>query len=174
MNEAVNNLLTRRSCRKFRSEQIKKDELELVLRIGTFAPTAKGKQSPLIVVVQDPEELCELSHMNAAVWGRDNIDPFYGAPTAVCVFYDSEDKNGVQDASLVMGNLMNGAHAVGLGSCWINRADEQFRLPEGKKYKSKWGLPERYEGVGICVLGYADGPLSDAKPRKEGYVIRSK
>jgi|BioPla2DNA2_1021312.scaffolds.fasta_scaffold43202_2 nitroreductase len=174
MNEAVKSLLTRRSCRSYKSEQIKKDELETVLKIATYAPTAMGTQSPLIVVVQDSEELKELSRLNASVWGRENVDPFYGAPTAVFVFYDSENKNGVQDASLVMGNLLNGAHAVGLASCWINRAYEQFRLPEGEKYKKKWNIPENYEGIGICILGYAEGALPDPKPRKKDYVIWSK
>lgn len=173
MNEAVKNLLSRRSCRRYKPEQIKRDELEIVLKIASYAPTAMGTQSPIMVVSQDAEELRELSRLNALVWGRENIDPFYGAPTAVFVFFDSKNKNGVQDASLVMGNLLNGAHAVGLGSCWINRAYEQFRLPEGEKYKKKWNLPVNYEGLGICILGYAEGALPEPKPRKDGYVIWS-
>ena len=36
----------------------------------------------------------------------------------------------------------------------------------------KWGLDEKYRGVGICILGYADGPAPAPKPRKADYIRR--
>ena len=48
----------------------------------------------------------------------------------------------------------------------------QPTVEEGKALLEKWGLPEKYRGVGICVLGYAGGPAPKAKPRKEDYIIR--
>ena len=71
-----------------------------------------------------------------------------------------------------MGNLMNAAHALGLGSCWIHRARQVFDAPEGKALLKQWGLPEHLRGVGNCVLGYIDGDIPKAKPRKEGYIVR--
>lgn len=168
MNAAYENLLTRRSVRKYKPEQITDAELEAVLKAGTYAPTAMGKQSPMIVAVQDPEDLKRLSALNAEIQGTKG-DPFYGAPTAVLVLAQAGNRNGVQDASLVMGNLLNAAHALGLGSCWINRAKETFDLPEGRELLQKWGIEGDWEGVGYCILGYPDCDAPKPAARKEGY-----
>ena len=97
-------------------------------------------------------------------------DPFYGAPCVVIVFGDSNVYTYVEDGSLAMGNMMNAAHAVGLGSCWIHRAKEMFESEEGKALMAKWGIPESYKGVGNCILGYIDAPPAD-RPRLEGRII---
>ena len=172
MNETLRVLKERRSIRKYKAEQIKDAELDAILEAGTWAPTGKGLQSPVMVVVQDRETLDILSQANAEIMGTPGTDTFYGAPTAVVVLADSEAANWVQDGSLVMGNLMIAAASIGVGSCWINRAREYFDMPAGKEMLKKWGLDEKYRGVGICILGYADGPAPAPKPRKEGYIVR--
>ena len=172
MNETLRVLKERRSIRKYKAEQIKDAELDAILEAGTWAPTGKGLQSPVMVVVQDRETLDILAKANAEIMGKPGTDTFYGAPTAVVVLADSEAANWVQDGSLVMGNLMIAAASIGVGSCWINRAREYFDMPAGKEMLKKWGLDEKYRGVGICILGYADGPAPAPKPRKEGYIVR--
>ncbi len=174
MNEAMENLLTRRSVRKYEPRQISDEELNAVLEAGTYAPTARGTQSPLIIAVQDRADRDELSRINARIWGREDFDPFYGAPTVVLVLGQAGNPNGVQDASLVLGNLMNAAHAVGLGSCWINRIRETFELPEGRALLEKWGVAGDWVGVGSCILGYAAGSEPAPAARKPGYyrIIR--
>ena len=169
MNEAMENLLTRRSIRKYEARQIEDGELMAVLEAGTYAPTAKGTQSPLIIAVQDRADRDELSRINARIWGREDFDPFYGAPTVVLVLAEAGNPNGVQDASLVLGNLMNAAHAVGLGSCWINRIRETFELSEGRALLEKWAIEGNWVGVGSCILGYAAGPAPAPAARKQGY-----
>ena len=108
------------------------------------------------MAVQDAGDIARLSALNAEIMGTKS-DPFYGAPTVVVVFAEAGNRNGVQDASLVLGNMMNAAHAIGLGSCWINRARETFELPEGRELLKKWGVEGDWTGVGNCILGYADG-----------------
>ena len=171
MRETLIDIKERRSCRKYTQQPVEKELLEAVLEAGTFAATGHGTQSPRMVVAQQPELVKRLSDMNAVVWGKP-IDPFYGAPVAVIVFADTQAATGRQDACLVMGNLMLAAHAVGLGSCWINRAKEMFATPEGAELMRGWGLdPSAYEGMGICVLGHAaEGALHPAKPRKPDYI----
>ena len=172
MNETLNVLRTRRSIRKYKAEQITEQELNAILEAGTWAPTGKGQQSPVMVVVQDAETISYMSRLNAQIMGNPNADPFYGAPTVVVVLADGENPNWFADGSLVMGNLMNAAHAIGVGSCWINRARELFDMPEGKELLKKWGLPETLRGVGNCILGYADGEAPAPKPRKDGWIVR--
>ena len=168
---ALKNLLERRSIRKYDTErQVPKELLDTVLLAGQYAPTAMGKQSPKIVVVQNKEVRDCISEMNDEVWGR-GIDPFYGAPTIIVVFADSNIPTYVQDGSLVLGNMMNAAHAVGLGSCWINRAKEVFLTEKGKELMAKWGLGENYIGVGNLALGFAVGDDPKPAPRKEDYIV---
>lgn len=168
MNQALECLMNRRSVRKFKKEQIGKDELAAVLQAGVCAPSGKNLQSAIIVVVQDKNDIEYMSKLNAQIGGFD-IDPFYGAPTVLVVLADTQSYNAFADGCLVMGNLMNAAHAVGLGSCWINRAKELFAMPEGKELLKKWGIEGDYIGVGNCILGYADeSPVM--KPRKENYI----
>ena len=172
MNETLRVLKERRSVRRYKAEQITEAELNAVLEAGTWAPSAKGLQTSVLVVVQDPETIAYMSRLNAEIQGNPGTDPFYGAPTVVVVLGDGEKLNWLQDGSLVMGNLMNAAAALGLGSCWINRAMELFDRPEGKELLKKWGLPETYRGVGNCILGYVEGGLPAPKPRKDGWIHR--
>ncbi len=172
-NQVLEALKSRRSIRKYKKEQIRDEELNAVLEAGTYAPTGMGTQSPLMVVVQDKGTIAQLSKMNAAFNADPDGDPFYGAPTVVIVLADSTNRNGFADGCLVMGNLMNAAYSIGLGSCWINRAREMFDTAEGRKMLRSWGVEDKYVGVGSCILGYADCPHPEAKPRKEGYVIRT-
>lgn len=172
MKETLRDLKERRSCRAYLPEQIGEEALAAILEAGTYAPTGMGRQSPVIVAVQDPETRNALSRMNAAVMGRDG-DPFYGAPTVVVVLADPEIGTYLYDGVLVMGNLMNAAQAVGVDSCYIFRAKEVFETAEGKALLRKWGIPERYVGIGNCILGYgAPGGKQEAAPRKENYIVR--
>lgn len=162
-------LETRRSVRKYQKRQVERPVLEQVLQAGTWAPTGMNRQSPVIVAVQKPETIAELSRLNAAVMGTAG-DPFYGAPTVLVVLADPAVHTCVEDGSLVLGNLMNAAHALGLGSCWVHRAREVFASPEGRALLRTWGVPENYIGIGHCILGYAAEPLPEPKPRKKGYI----
>lgn len=171
MNETLRCLEERRSIRKYKAEQVPEEILEEILRAGMYAPTGMGMQSPVMVVVQDADMIRRLSALNAAVMGTDS-DPFYGAPTVIVVLADKSRGTCVEDGSLVMGNLLNASASLGIGSCWIHRAREVFSGEEGKEILRSWGLaPDRYIGVGHCILGYA-AEEGKAKPRKEGYVIR--
>jgi nitroreductase len=165
-------LRPRRSIRKYTGEQINEAELNAILEAGTWAPSGMGLQSSVMVVVQDAETLKTLSAANAEIQGRPGTDPFYGAPTVVIVLADGTVGNWLKDGSLVMGNLMNAAASIGVGSCWINRATEVFDKEEGKALLRKWGIDEKYRGVGKCILGYADGEAPVPKERKAGYIVR--
>jgi len=171
-NEVLSAIAARRSCRAYQPEQIKPEELQAVVEAGTWAPTAMNRQSPMIVAVQDKATRDRLSALNAQIMGRDG-DPFYGAPTVLVVLADQQIPTYVEDGSLVLGNLLLAASSIGLGSCWINRAKETFDREEGKALLRQWGLdPERYRGVGNCILGYpAPGGIKPAAPRKPDYVV---
>jgi len=173
MKEAIlKNLEERRSVRKYLAKQVDEESLKAILRAGTFAPTGRNLQSPVIVCVQNKETIEQLRKLNAAVLGDPEADPFYGAPTVVVVLADPNVSTWIEDGSLVIGNMMNAAHSLGVASCWIHRARQTFECDEGKALLRKWGIDERYSGVGNCILGYVDGELPQARERKEDYIYR--
>ena len=170
METIINNMITRRSIRKYKSDMIPKETLDTILKAGTYAATGMGKQSPIIIAVTNKELRDKLSAMNAKIMGTDS-DPFYGAPVVLIVLANKERPTYIYDGSLVMGNLMNAAHACGIGSCWIHRAKEEFESEEGKELLKSLGIEGDYEGIGHCILGYVDGEEPEAAPRKDSYVF---
>ena len=129
-----------------------------------------NRQPGLIVAIQNPEEREKLRKINADIMGRDG-DPFYGAPTVLIVLVKADAFTGIYDGSLMMGNMMNAAHALGLGSCWIHRAKETFEREDGKALLKEWGVEGDYIGIGHCILGYADCDLPEARERTSQVVI---
>ncbi|MDR0888826.1 MAG: nitroreductase [Coriobacteriales bacterium] len=173
MKETLTDLKERRSVRSYEPRQISNDELNAVLEAGTWAPTGAGSQSPVIVCIQDADLIAKIEKMNAAAFGHPEAHTFYGAPTLLIVFVDKTAPTPIEDGSLVLGNLLNAAQAVGLGSCWIHRAREFSESDEGKAMMANWGLDaDKYVGVGNCILGYAAAATPAPAPRKEGYVIK--
>ena len=171
MNEAYMNLLERRSIRKYDDRPVPDALLDAVLQAGIHAPSGMNTQGVRLVAVRDPETVALMSKLNAAVMNA-TTDPFYGAPCVVVVLADPEIYGGwVEDGALALGNMLNAAHALGLGSCWIHRAKQVFDSPEGKELQRKWGLPEHLRGVGNCILGYADENPAP-KPRRGGRIIK--
>ena len=170
MNEVINSIIKRRSVKKFKDEMIPRETLEKILVAGTYAPTGMNRQSPIMVCITNKEIRDRLSKLNASIMGRDGIDPFYGAPVVVVVLADTLVRTYKYDGSLVMGNLMLAADSLGIGSCWIHRAKEEFETEEGKQILKDLGIEGEYEGIGNCILGYIDGDYPEVRPRKDGYV----
>lgn len=170
MNETIAVLKTRRSNRAYTAEMPEEEKISEVLEAGLFAPTGMGRQGVKFVLIRDKATRDRLSAMNAAIMGGSG-DPFYGAPAVILVLADKDCPTYLYDGSLAMGNLMNAAHALGLGSCWIHRAKEEFESEEGRAMLKKWGIEGNYEGIGHVILGYAkDEP--QAKPRLSDRVVR--
>lgn len=167
--EVLKAICERRSVRSYKSAPVPQELIEQVVKAGTYAATGMNRQSPIILAVTNREMRDKLSKMNADVMGSDK-DPFYGAPVVLVVLADKSVPTYVYDGSLVMGNMMLAAHTLGLGSCWIHRAKQEFDSPEGKEILAQLGITGDYEGIGHCILGYPEGSLPAEKPRKENYV----
>lgn len=169
MNEVLEAIRTRRSIKKYKPDLPEQALIEQVAEAGTYAASGMNAQSPIILAVTNKALRDRLSALNTAVLGGSG-DPFYGAPAVLVVLADKARPTRIYDGSLVMGNMMLAAHALGLGSCWIHRAKEVFESDEGKAILEELGVEGEYEGIGNLVLGYADGEAPAAKPRKEGYI----
>ena len=170
MNETLKVLETRRSCRNFDpGKQVAEKDIKAIVRAGTYAASGRGRQSAIIIAVTNKELRDQLSKENARIMGVD-MDPFYGAPVVLIVLADKDIPTYLYDGSLVMGNLMNAAESLGLGSIWIHRAKEEFASDFGKKILADLGITGNYEGIGHCAIGYVAAPAEAPAPRKENYV----
>ena len=170
----------RRSCRAFSSQMTERALIEKVCEAGTWAPTGHGKQSPIIVAITRKDLRDKLSEMNARIWNEltvqrggtphEGIDPFYGAPVVLLVLADRKVPTYLYDGCAVLTNLANAAEAVGLASCWIHRAKEEFDSEEGKALLRELGIEGDYEGIDHLVLGYPAKSIPSPLPRKTDYV----
>lgn len=171
MNETLKVLETRRSCRNFKPDMISEEELQAIIKAGTYAPTGMGKQSPLIIAVTNKELRNQIAEENRKIGGwKEGFDPFYGAPVILIVLANKACPTYVYDGSLVLGNLMNAAESLGVASIWIHRAKEEFNSEFGKKILADLGIEGEYEGIGHCALGYAAEAPKEAAARKENYA----
>lgn len=171
MESTINDILTRRSVKKYKSAPVPQEIIDKIINAGLYAANGMGAQSPIIIQVTNKEMRDKLSKMNADVMSA-NTDPFYGAPAVLVVLADKNRPTAVYDGSLVMGNLMLAAHALGIGSCWIHRAKEEFESEEGKEILKSLGIEGEYMGIGHCILGYADEEPKPAAERKPGRVFK--
>lgn len=172
MNEVIRAICERRSVRKFKSDPVPKELIEEIVRAGTYAASGRGMQSAIIIAVTNKELRDRLSAANCSIGGwSEDFDPFYNAPVVLIVLADKSRPTYLYDGSLVMGELMLAAHSLGLGSCWIHRAKEEFETEEYKSLLSDLGVSGDYEGIGHCVIGYADGDIPQPAPRKNGRVF---
>ena len=172
MSDILEIIKTRRSVRKYKSDMVPTDIIDKIVEAGTYAATGMNRQSPIILAVTDKELRNKLSKMNAAFMGKpEDFDPFYGAPVVLVVLADKSMPTYVYDGSLVMGNLMLEAHALGVDSCWIHRAKEEFELPEYQELLKELGVDGEWEGIGHCAVGYVDGEIPKAAKRKDDRVF---
>jgi nitroreductase len=191
MNEVIQNILTRRSINKFQKRQVDEECLKEILLAASYAPSARGRQSPLIVVCQNEKINNELGKINRAIFQQISAQAppadqaaaaaagapapessFYDAPTVITLFAPRNWYNFTIDCAVAAQNMLLAAHSLGIGSRIIARALETFETETGKKYMKEWNIGEEYEAKIHVILGYADGAIPAAKPRKEDRALR--
>lgn len=172
MNEIIKTLINRRSIKKYKSDMIPQNVIDEIINAGLYAVSGMGKQNTIILAITKKEVRDKLAKINAKIGGwQDDFDPFYNAPVVLIVLADKNWFTGVYDGSLVIGNLMLAADSLGIGSCWVHRAKEEFETPEYKDLLRSLGIEGDWEGVGHCILGYSDMEKPQPPKRKENRVF---
>ncbi|MDR2864667.1 MAG: nitroreductase family protein [Spirochaetaceae bacterium] len=172
MGDTLKDLKERRSTRKYKEDQISDSELNTILEAGTWAASGKGAQSGLIVVTQNANTIADLEKINAGIAGNKAAKTFYGAPTLVMVFADTDLPTWVDDGNMIIANLMIAAEAIGVASCYVYRARETFESAEGRALMKTWGIDEKYKAIGNVILGYSAENPAQRPPRKENYILK--
>ena len=172
MNPILDAMRQRRSIRRYKPELPAKADLEAIAEAGLWAASGHDRQLTRVVIITDPALREKLRVMNTHIGGwAEDFDPFYGAPAVLLVLSDRQTPNCIYDGALVMGNMMLTAHELGHGSCWINRAREEFESEEGKAILRELGIEGDYAGIGHCIVGIPDGPAPADKPRKPDRIL---
>lgn len=182
MNQTIENIITRRSVKKYTDQQVPLELVEQVVKAGTYAPSGMNMQSAKIIAVTNKDLRDRLSRINLDIIMGKNMntssghsDPFYGAPVVLVVLAKKDVRTNIYDGTLVMENMMIAAQSLGLGSCWIHRAKETFETEEGKKILAELGIADEYIGIGNCILGYAaPDALKPQTPRKDDFIVWAK
>lgn len=172
MNEMIHTIISRRSCKKFKEDDVPQETINQIVEAGLYAANGKGLQSPIIIVVTEKSTREKLSQLNRKYDEKNRPDPFYGAPVILVVLANKKISTAVYDGSLVIGNMMLAAHVLGVGSCWVHRAKEVFEDDEGKEILKEIGVEGDYEGIGHCIIGYPAIYNSNKAPRREKRVYR--
>ena len=156
-NEVLETIKKRRSVRAYKPDAVPQELLDAVLEAGTYAPTGRGQQSPVIIAVSAAEYRKKIAELNAAV---------------ILVLTDKNSATGVEDASCVLENMMLAAASLGLGTVWVHREREIFESEAGKKLLAEWGVKGNLRGVGSIAIGYAATPSNKTAARKSDYIYK--
>lgn len=179
----------RHSIRKYTDRQISRQDLELILEAGNYAPNAGGGQRSMMVGIRNKELTTKIGIMNLEKFDRSKLlgsyvskeqpstidDPtiqngFYDAPCVVAIFGQNDFMFRVADAFCCAENMVLQATELSISSCIISRGEETFVSPAGKELLKEWEIPENYSAICFVVLGYIDGEQPHTKPRKPGRV----
>lgn len=173
MREKIQPLLDRRSIRSYLAEQITEEELNIILEAGKNAPSGMGSYKWKFAVIQKDHGMNKLLKALEMEMGLAE-SLFYYAPTLIIVFVDQNSPTPVPDGSLAIGNILNAATMIGLGSCWINCIPELFKTVSGKALQNEYDIPSNYICIGSCAIGYKKGDIPQPRIDKGDIIVRMK
>lgn len=155
-------LKNRRSCRRFTGEPVEQEAVANIMRAALMAPSGHRVNPWEFVLVEDRETLRALSVCKAA--GAQLLE---GAAMAVVVVADTTKTDvWIEDCSIATILMQLAAEDMGLGSCWVQmrlRKDADGNSAE-KNVKALLALPSEYAVLSVLAVGHKE---RDSKPFDE-------
>ncbi|MGL5978977.1 MAG: nitroreductase family protein [Erysipelotrichaceae bacterium] len=155
MNQSIQTIMSRRTCRNFTQERVMDEQLELIVQAGLSAPSARNAQTWKFFVIQNKEQQTALARVMGIALGQAEYG-FYGADTLILVSNDIENHNASADCACAMENMMLAAHALELGSVWINQMKQVCKDQGVRNWLSELGVPSHQKVYAICAVGHPD------------------
>lgn len=157
-------LRKRRSIRKYTSQEIELEKLELLKEAVLRSPSSKNI-NPWEFIFIDKKGLIE----KLQAFKPHGVTPLKTAPLAVVVCAD-ETKNDVwvEDCSIASILLQLTAQSLGLGSCWIQVRERMYsdNISSEKYIQKVLDIPENFKVLNIITIGYPE-TVRDGKPFEE-------
>lgn len=174
-NEVINNIMARRSVRKYLDKPVEHAKLEAIANAGINAPSAMNRQNWAVRIIEDYKLIADVTEVykqaNPQMLERDpNFkNMFRNAPNLICVCAPT-DGNFNLDAGLLCENMMLVAQSLGLGTC-IQTGPVRFLVSneKAKFFLERLDIPEGYKLLCVIAVGYPD-EKPDAKPRDASKV----
>lgn len=177
-NKVIASIMSRRSVRKYREEQIKDEKLDLILTAGQYAPSGGNNQTTHLLVIQNKEVLLELKALVEQEFAgmeiqegmyksikssilaskKGGYDFFYSAPVLIAAANKKGYGNALNDCACVLENMMIAAASLDIGTCWINQLRWLDENKAVRAYMQKLGLAEDETICGGLSLGYKAEP----------------
>jgi nitroreductase len=154
---AIDVIMSRRSIRSYKPEQIKDEELDTILKCGINAPSAMNSQSWEIRVIQNPEILKKIE------------GSFHNAPTLIIIASATDNFFSPVDCGLLGQNILLAAESLNIGTCVVGNITRFLNSPEGAEVVKIFELPEGYTPLYGIAMGYKN-ENPEAKPRDKGKI----
>lgn len=172
INPIVQNILSRRSIRKFTDKEIQRPILDMLLKAGYHAPSGHNMQTWRFTVLTRQEDIAELKELTRQTAEQNKVY-FYGFENPqVIILISNDDRNayGCQDASCAAENIMLAAESYGIGSVWLNPLMTLRGKEPVKSLLDRYGIPAGHTVWAAVALGY---PISGgvALQKKENVVF---
>lgn len=158
MQDILDIIQTRRSIKKYNSQNVSEQHLKKILEAARWSPSARNKQVWKFIIVKDKNIKKEIGDTAKYYFYR--LSYVSNAPIIIVVCADIEkSKWAIIDCAMASQNILLEAHSLGLGTCFIGAFNEA-------KIKNVLSIPERMKIVGLITLGYPD-EISETPPRLE-------
>lgn len=181
-NSIIQTIIKRRSTRAFKEEQLKKEEIDLIINAGLYAPSAHNQQSWHFTVIKNRNLLTKISdaakeeaekssdELIKKIASNKKYDIFYGAPSIIIVSGNKESLLPEIDCAAATQNILIAAESINVGTCWNGLIKFLFNSKNAELYKTEFGIPENYEPYYAIAIGYKKIETINAPERKENKV----
>lgn len=180
-NQTVENILNRRSTRSYKTDQIRSEQLDTILRCAINAPSALNKQSWEIRIIQKPELINAINEGfikyasgkkmegNAARSQSSGFSVFHGAPTVIVIANDTKNDYSEVDCGLLGQNILLSAESMDIGTCVVGGVIAYLNTSDAKKIVAQLNLPPNYKPLYTITVGYKN-EWPEAKPRDKSKI----
>ncbi|MCX6333223.1 MAG: nitroreductase family protein [Bacteroidia bacterium] len=146
--ELYEGLLSRRSIRKYTGEKIDEGKIQVIIKAGMYAPSARNRRPWHFIVIDDKSVLKSIM----------NVHPYASmlseASHAIVVCGDETQENGPGyyklDCSAASQNILLAAHSLGIGAVWLGIEPKKERIEAVSRLL---GLPSHIHPLSIISLG---------------------
>jgi len=175
MNKVLETIKNRRSIRKYKTEQIKQEELDLILEAGIYAPSGHNEQPWHFTVIQNKDLISQINTISKKIMANIEIDWIkklalnpetnitYSAPTIIIVSGRKDGISAKTDCCAAVENMLIAAESLNIGSVWLGFAIFAF---SNKDLAPNIDLPEGYEPLYAFALGYKDLEQQPQAPKR--------
>lgn len=186
MNQVIETIISRRSCRKYKAEPLPRETVEAIIEAGRYAPSGHNSQTTRLIVFSSHDKTAALNEVCvSALAAMDITDDMYaslanyvrrakaggldvtfGAPVLIITANKRGYGNAMADSACAIENMFIAATSLGVGCCWVNQPHWLDNEPKLREHLAQFGLEDDETVTGGLVLGVPQAAPAAPLPRK--------